>query len=201
MSDITTIWSEILPDVKNGVTGVGVWQALNQAKAVTLEDGTFVLGMPHDLSDLAGHLRLQQTKALIERMVSQKLGQTIQLRVIDGIALEDYQNIKRRDAEAQRLQEQALNRQRAEVAARSSWDTIYDQVSRKFAAVQNKSLPQNRATFLEEAIDLMVDSLAKMPLRDDLGERNYARCIERISSYSEVPGVIVALMIKQRVGA
>lgn len=201
MSDITTIWSEILPDVKNGVTGVGVWQALNQAKAVTLEDGTFVLGMPHDLSDLAGHLRLQQTKALIERMVSQKLGQTIQLRVIDGTAVEDYQNIKRRDAEAQRLQEQALNRQRAEVAARSSWDTIYDQVSRKFAGVQNKSLPQNRAVFLEEAIDLMVDALQKMPLRDDLGERNYARCIERISSYSEVPGVIVALMIKQRAGA
>jgi len=201
MSDITTIWSEILPDVKNGVTGVGVWQALNQAKAVTLEDGTFVLGMPHDLSDLAGHLRLQQTKALIERMVSQKIGQTIQLRVIDGTALEDYQNIKRRDAEAQRLQEQALNRQRAEVAARSSWDTIYDQVSRKFAGVQNKSLPQNRAVFLEEAVDLMVDALQKMPLRDDLGERNYARCIERISSYSEVPGALVALMIKQRAGA
>lgn len=201
MSDITTIWSEILPEVKNGVTGVGVWQALNQARAVTLDESTFVLGMPHDLSDLAGHLRLQQTKALIERMLSQRLEQPIQLRVIDGIAVEDYQNIKRRDAEAQRLQEQALNRQRAEVAARSSWDTIYDQVSRKFAAVQNKSLPQNRAAFLEEALDLMVDALGKMPLRDDLGERNYARCIERISSYSEVPGVIVALMIKQRTGA
>lgn len=201
MADVTAIWAEILPEVKNGVTGVGVWQALNQAKPVALDEGSFILGVPNEVGDLAGHLRLQQTKSLIERMMTQRMGQTITLRVIDGITQDDYEIVKRRDAEARRLQEQAILRQRAELQSRTSWDSVYDQLSRKFASIPNKSLPQNKARFYEEAIALMLESLEKMPIVDDLGERNYARCIERIATYAEMPSTLVAMHVMERRGS
>ncbi len=196
--DAQGIWSEVLPEVRNGVTGVGVWQALNATVAVATENDQFVIGLPPELGDLAGHLRLQQTKTLIERLVGQKLGTKITLRVIDGITLTDWETTKRRDVEALRLQEQAMARQRADIQSRSNWEVVYEQVSRKFASLQNKSLPQVRSKFFEECVDLMVESLKSIPKNDDNAERNYARCIERISTYSDLPSTFVALYVSQK---
>ena len=201
MADVQALWAEVLPEVKNSVTGVGVWSALNQAKPVVYENSTFVLGVPHEVSDLAGHLRMQQTRILIERMFGEKVEEQVTLRIIDGITLEDWELVKRKDAEAKRLQEQAIARQRAEIASRSSWDSVYDQISRKYASITNKSLPQNRAKFFSESVNLICESLKTMPINDDMAERNYARCIERVATYCELPSTYVALRIAEQSGA
>lgn len=198
VADIKQLWAEILPEVKDGVTGVGVWTALNQAIPVCLDENQFVMGLPSESGDLAGHLRLNQTKTLIEKLSATKLGQPIILRVIDGSSMQDWENVKRRDAEAKRLQEQAMARQRVEIQSRSSWDTVYDQISRKNSTMGLRSLPQNRAKFTVECLDLMVQSLKAMPITDDLAERNYARCIERIAQYAELPSTYIAMMIDAR---
>ena len=195
MAELTELWAKVLPEIRNGVTGVGVWTALNSAKPLAFEEGSFVLGIDQNTSELAGHLKMPQTRVLIEKMMGEQLGAAVTLRVITGTLQSDWEREKRRDSEARRLQQEAINRQRAEVEARSSWETIYDQLSRKYAAVPNKSLPQNRANFFREAIDLLVEARQAMPIKDDLAERNYARCIERISQYSEVPSVLVALAV------
>jgi hypothetical protein len=198
VADIKQLWAEILPEVKDGVTGVGVWTALNQAIPVCLDENQFVMGLPSESGDLAGHLRLNQTKTLIEKLSGTKLGQPIILRVIDGSSMQDWENVKRRDAEAKRLQEQAMARQRVEIQSRSSWDTVYDQISRKNSTMGLRSLPQNRAKFTVECLELMVQSLKAMPITDDLAERNYARCIERIAQYAELPSTYIAMMIDAR---
>lgn len=197
-ADAQVIWNEVLPEVRNGVTGVGVWQALNATVAVASENQFFVIGLPPELSDLAGHLRLPQTKSLIERLVGQKLGQPVTLRVIDGIAGQDWENAKRRDVEAAKLQSQAMARQRADIQARSNWEVVYEQVSRKYAGLANKSMPQVRAKFFDECVDLMVESLKTIPKDDENGERNYARCIERIATYADLPSTFVALRVAEK---
>lgn len=198
MAELAEIWAKVLPEVRNGVTGVGVWTALNSARPVAFEEGCLVLGIDHGGSELAGHLKMPQTRVLIEKLMGEQLAETVTLRVITGTTQADWDTEKRRDSEARRLQQEAINRQRAEVEARSSWETIYDQLSRKYAAVPNKSLPQNRANFFREAIDLLVEARHSMPIKDDLAERNYARCIERVSQYSEVPSVLVALAVADK---
>ncbi len=197
-ADAQGIWSEVLPEVRNGVTGVGVWQALNNTVAVASEGDFFVIGLPPELGDLAGHLRLPQTKTLIERLVGQKLGQSVTLRVIDGITAQDWENAKRRDVEAAKLQEQAMARQRADIQARSNWEVVYEQVSRKYASLANKSMPQVRAKFFDECVSLMVESLKTIPKDDENGERNYARCIERIATYADLPSTFVALRVFEK---
>lgn len=198
MADIEQTWAEALPIVRQGVTGVGVWAALNSARAITFEDGFFVLGLPFRDHDLSGHLRLPQTRRLIEQEIGQRLGAPATLRVISGTELNDWETEKLRDKERRRLQQLAHDRARKESAARSSWEHIYDQLSRKFAETPGRSLPQNRAKFFLEAVEMLADAMLTMPVTDDLAERNYARCIERVAQYSELPSAFVALQILER---
>lgn len=200
MADAAEIWAKILPQVKESVTGVGVWAALNACKPVTLEEGVLVLGIPHEDSELSGHLRMPQTKRLMEIAATEVQGSPIAVRVIDGTALDDWETLKRRDKEKQRLEGLQRQNMRAEMEAKTSWETVYEQLSRRYAAVTNKSLPQNRARFFEEAVDLIAEARNGMAAFDDLGERNFARCLERLAQYSEVPSTLVAASVLKRAG-
>jgi hypothetical protein len=99
-----------------------------------MENGFFVVGVPHEESELAGHLKLASTKRLIEQTLSGELNTPVQFRVIEGTTLHDWELEKRRDTEKQRLNEQAMAKLRAELQARSSWDQVYEQLSRKYVA-------------------------------------------------------------------
>src|SRR4051812_35762244 len=104
MADATEIWKEALPEVRNKVTGVGVWAALNRSIPITIEDGQFVLGLEPKDTDLSGHLKMHQTKTLIESEMGRRSGSPITLRVIDGVGMPDWERVKKRDAEARRMQ-------------------------------------------------------------------------------------------------
>lgn len=200
MAEVAEIWAKSLPVIKQGVTGVGIWTALNTCKPLLVENGMFVLGLPHEDSELAGHLKLASTKRLIEQTIAPYFDGPMTLRVIEGTTLADWDLEKRRDAEKQRLNQQSMEKLRAELQARSSWDQIYDQLSRKYAAVSNKSLPQNRARFFEEGVELIAEARKGQTSFDDLGERNFARCLERLAQYAEIPSALVAREVLQRAG-
>lgn len=200
MPEIAEVWSQALPRVKHGVTGVGVWAALNACRPVALEDGLLAIGMPYEEGELAGHLRMAATSRLIEEVVSEIVGSTVKVRIIDGTALEDWERVKRRDQEARRLQEQAVQKEKAAMAGRSSWEGIYEQLGRAFSMVGNKSLPQNRARFLKEAVAMLAEARKAITTSDDYTERNFARCIERIAQYSETPSAVVAHEVLKAAG-
>jgi predicted secreted Zn-dependent protease len=64
----------------------------------------------------------------------------------------------------------------------------------------NKSLPQNKARFFEEAVELVAEARKEQTTFDDAGERNFARCIERLAQYSDVPSTLVARTVMERSG-
>ena len=200
MAQPADIWKQALPTIMKGVSGRGVWAALNAVQPIALEEDQLVVGIPHGDGELAGHLRLPQTKRIIEIAVSQVVGKTFMVRLIDGITQADYDLAKRRDVERRRLQEAEMVKMRAEIAAKSSWETVYEQLGRRYAAITNKSLPQNRARFFEEALELVAEARRQQTTFDDLGERNFARCLERLAQYSEVPSTIVGVQVLQRSG-
>ncbi len=200
MQDAAEIWKKALPAIMQGVTGRGVWAALNAVRPIAFEEDLLVVGIPHSDSELAGHLRLPATKRMMEISVSQILGKATAVRLIDGVREADYELAKRRDLERRRLQDAEMTKMRAEMAAKTSWETVYEQLSRRFAAVSNKSLPQNRARFFEEAVALVADARKDQANFDDLGERNFARCIERLAQYAEVPSTLVAVQVLQKAG-
>lgn len=200
MADLSEVWAEALPSVKQGVTGVGVWTALNAAKPIVVENGILVLGLPNEMTELSGHLKMAQTKRLIEMTMASLLNEPVTSRVIEGTSISDWEVEKRRDSEKARLNQQAMDKMRLELQSRSNWESIYEVLGRKFAAVPNKSLPQNRARFYDEAIALLAGARKDQTNYDDMGERNFARCLERLAHYSEVPSTIVAQDVLRQAG-
>lgn len=177
---------------------MGVWTALNTVSPIAIEEGTLVLGLPPSQNELAGHLRMAQARKLIETEIGRHFDQSLNLRIIEGTTAEDWATEKIRDAEKRRLNEQALARARAATQAGTSWEGVYEQLSRKYAETPNRSLPQNRARFFMEAVEIVAAAVRETPITDDLAERNYARCIERVSQYSEVPSTLVAVKVLEK---
>jgi hypothetical protein len=200
MADALQTWNDALPVIRGGVTGVGVWTALNVAKPLAVEGGFMVLGLSPADFELAGHLRIPATSKLIESEISSRVGSPIRLRIVEGTSGEDWERAKRRDLEAKRLQEAAIERTRAEMTARTNWDSVYETLSRKYAGTPNKSIPQNRARFYDDAVNFLAESRSKQENFDDQAERNFARCIERVAQYAEVPSALVALAVLKATG-
>jgi hypothetical protein len=200
MTDVSATWKAALPQVQNSVTGRGVWAALNAAQSIAYENNVFVIGLPPQDNELSGHLKIASTKRLMEMSLSQQLGSNVSVRIIDGTTAEDYEIVKRRDSERRRMEDAEMAKMRAELASKSNWESVYEQLSRRFSAVTNKSLPQNRARFFEEAVEIVAEARRGQTVYDDLGERNFARCLERLAQYSEVPSVLVARAVLERAG-
>lgn len=192
MAQVAEIWAEVLPTIRNGVTGVGVWAALNSCRPIAIENGFIVLGLGSQEFELAGHLRIPQTKKLIESELSKKVGEPLHLRIVEGTTPEAWDRAKRRDEESRRLQDAAQAKLRAEISARTNWDSVYEQLSRRYAAISNKSLPTNRARFFDEALAILAEARRNQESHDELAERNFARCIERVAQYTELPSALVA---------
>ena len=140
------------------------------------------------------------TKRLIETTVSGLVESPVTVRIIDGTETADWELEKRRDTEKKRLTDQSMVKLRAEMSSRASWDHIFEQLSRKHAAVPNKSLPQNKARFFEECVAMLAEARQAQTSWDDLGERNFARCVERLAQYADVPSTIVASLVLQKAG-
>lgn len=200
MAELAELWAKALPDIRNAVTGRGVWTALNASVPLSTEEGALVLGLPSNETELAGHLRMPQIRKVIEAEFLKHTGMNVNLRVIEGTKAEDWERMKRRDLEANRMQQAAMDRAKAEMSARTNWDSVYEVLSRNFSATQNKSLPQNRAKFYAESVKLVAQNRKDQVNRDDLNERNFARCIERLAQYADIPSTVVAVEVLRLAG-
>lgn len=200
MSAVAEAWKSNLPEMRNGVTGRAVWAALNAALPIVLEGQTLVIGLAYQDRELAGHLDSPAVRRVVEAEMGKSLGNSLTMRVIIGTSNADWEAVKRKDAEGERLREEQRAKLRAELTAKSTWDGVYEQLSRSYSSIPNKALPQNRARFLAEAIGIVADSRKEIEDRDDLTERNFSRCLERVAQYSEVPVSLVALLVLQRAG-
>lgn len=198
MPNIAEVWKEALPEVMQNVTGRGVWTALKVTVPIAYEDKNLILGLPSNETELAGHLRLPQTRRAVEEAMAGHLNERVTLRVISGTTEEDWETEKKRDIERKKLQDQAIARQKKEVAAGKSWESVYEQLSRAYAGLTNRSLPQVRAKFFLEAVEIVANALIETPITDDLAERNYARCLERVAQYSELPSTFVAMKVMEK---
>ncbi len=197
--DIIDAWNAGLEDIKKRVTGVGVWTALNVAIPITVEDGQLVIGFRTQDQDLIGHLKMAGTQRIIEEEMSRRLKDKVKVFLLNGVTINDWEAYKRIKEEAQKTRSKEVERTRRDNEEARQWDGVYDNLSRIYSSINNKNLPQQRARFMAQAIDLVARQVSSREL-DEFGERNLARCLERISQYSEVPAPWIALRILEKAG-
>ena len=197
--DFYDAWNASIEEIKRQVTGVGVWTALNIAIPITLEDDVFVLGIPEKESESKGHLQLSNTTRVMQQELAKRIGHPVKVEVIDGITINNWEAVKRRRSQTERMTKEAAERDKKARKQASQWDNIYEQMARDFGKLHNKGMPQVKARFLRHCVDLCVESMnaGKMDAND---ERNFARCLERISAYTEVPATYIATLVLDKAG-
>lgn len=196
--DFQTAWQTIREQVKDQVTGRSVWQAIDAVVPITLEGDLVVLGIMPSYSNLAGHLRTPGTKHVIERSFAEVLGRRIEVLVIEGSSLQDWEQFKRRREEALKLEEQQFRRQATEQRSYTDWEAVYEQAGRRFAELAARTLAQNRAKYLQDMILLVREALENIGVETEQDERQLNRVIERIANNTNVPSTLIAWLILYR---
>ncbi|MCX7993858.1 MAG: hypothetical protein N2651_09345 [Fimbriimonadales bacterium] len=188
-------WSLIRERVKQQVTGRTLYRALDALQLVTIEGETVVLGMPHEEYQLAGHLNAPTVRKWIEQFIEEAYAIRPQIVIIEGATLHDWQLHQRKQEELRRLSEQGARKREFETRTYTNWETVYEQVGRKFAETPGRSLAVNRARYLNEMIVFVRDALQRIPVETEADERQLNRVIERIATNAEAPSSVVAWLI------
>lgn len=196
--DFYDAWNNSVEDIKKQVTGVGPWTALNVAIPVVLEEETLVIGFrPQDV-EFMGHLKMPGVMRAMETEVQKRLNQAVKIHLLDGITVNDWEAYKARQIASEEMRNQDFQRAKREIGASRAWDDLYDALSSEHQATTNKTWPQQKAKLFEKCVELTAETLSNRQL-DEMGEKNLARCLERISQYCDVPAAIVAQQVLQKV--
>lgn len=195
--DIRTVWNRVVDEVKHQVIHPTLWKALEAGVAVTVENGQFVVGFPMGTFHLSGNLMSLDHKNVIEASIAKHAGQRLLLRIIEGGTLDDWDAVKVKEAHAAALREAAALKALDETSSVRVWDTLLDQIGRKYATLPLRQLPQSRAAYITEALRMVSDAMDRaIPAGqdpDELTQRALGRVIEKVANLVEVPSTLVAL--------
>jgi hypothetical protein len=205
MTSIEIIWSQTVEEAKQTITAVNLWRALEKTMAITLENGTLVIGIEGVDGMYMSAIQSKEHQLNIENILRRITNDpTIKLRLIEGSSLEDWAYAKALDAATVQQQQQTFQRQSAESSSFGSWEDIYEQVGRLWSGAQGRSLSTGKGRFLDAALTLVSEAIDKIyptfeTKHEDLAERGLSRIIERVGSYTSTdPAVVMALLLIKR---
>lgn len=196
------IWAQGVDRVKDKIVLPSMWEALDYAVPITIENGEFVLGLPSQRFSLSGHLRNPGHRRTIEVILSEVAGEELRLRLIEGTTLADWERTKQREAIAAASREQQYVQRRQQEELEQSWDALYDRVVRAYSEQPYRQLPQGKAVYLQRALQMVLEAMQELYPEegeaDDLTERQLARVIDRIANNVGVPPTLVAYELLRR---
>ncbi len=195
--NMQTIWNRVVDEVKHRVIHPTLWKALEAGVPITVEDDQFVVGFPMGTFHLSGHLNSLDHRNVIEATIAKHTGERLSLRIIEGGTLDDWQAVKVKEAHAAALREAAAQKRTDEKGSVKVWETVLEQVGRKYSTMQNRQFAQSRAEYIHQALRMVSDAMDRLipdgEEADDLTQRAISRILEKIAGLVEVPSTLVAL--------
>ncbi|MCC6443378.1 MAG: hypothetical protein IT210_07965 [Armatimonadetes bacterium] len=191
----TQLWTAATEDLKRRVHHISFWQSLEGATPILSDGNSLVLGFAPGQYHLSGNLLIGEHRHIIERVLSDIAGQPTTFQVVEGSTLQDWENHKKRE-EATRLAREAALEKTKDTAREESWESVSEQALRRFLAYPNRALPQYKARYLREMLQLISETHSKLfpegRSLDEASERSLARIFERVASSTELPASLVA---------
>jgi hypothetical protein len=201
-AEVERLWKATLEKVKVRLVLPGVWRAMEAARPLAIDGSTLVIGFSASRAHEGGLLQDSKTNNIIERALEEEAGRNLRLRIIEGETLEDWQAYKQRDEQALALQKAAQVRRQREASVEQGWDAITERLTRRYAEMPLRQLPQMQALYLEESVAALAE-VARRLLGDNASEvdhRSFARVIDRVADRAQVPAAMVAYLVRQKTG-
>lgn len=198
--DVARIWHDVTELVKKRLVLPALWRAMEEARALTLDDNRLILGFPPRAAHGAGLLMDTKNLNVIEQALEEVAGAPWRLRVIHGETLQDWQEQKQREEQAAAFARTMQEKRRRETGVEQSWEAISERLTRRYAEMPLRGLPQTQAAYLEEALDVLSEAMGRlMPeTPSEADQRGLARVIDKVADRAGVPGALIAFLLRQR---
>jgi hypothetical protein len=200
-AEVQKLWEVVVEKVKTRLVMPSLWRAMEGCRPLLVEDGVLVLAFPPSVAHGASLLMESKSQNIIERVLEELTGQQLRLKVIHGETIADWEEEKKRGAASAQLQAAAAERRRRETAAGQTWDSVSEQLARRYAETPLRQLPHVQAAFLDEAIGVLADAVQRMMNTAAIPEpeqRAYARTLDKVAERAQVPATLVAWLVRQR---
>jgi len=193
------LWTKTVDRVKDRVNSRSLWETMEKAIGIAVEDGVFIVGLNARIFNEAGHMTASDHRNAIEAAASSLAGLPLKLRVIEGDTLADWVATKKNDARIAAMRVATYDRRDRMQAEAQNWDTLYDYVARTYSSTPMRQLPQAKARYLTDMLYVLSDAMDQLypEQPDEPTERHLARIIDKVAQNCEIPSTILALELQR----
>ena len=126
------LWVNCVERLKDRVNNRSFWEALEKAHPITVESNILIIGLDPQNFNWASHLQQVSNMHAITEVVRELFNQPLQVRIIEGTTLQDWEAAKEKDARVAVMKQSATTRSITEDRQLVGWDGLYEQVARLY---------------------------------------------------------------------
>lgn len=195
--DLNQVWAKINVGIRKGAINRSLWEAAEAARALAIEDGKFIVGLaPADMR-MSGYMTTPANKVQIEGLIQSLLGERLEITVIEGREPEDWEKYKQRQqSQVDHTFDQAEFRSQHK-GALGVWEGLAADMHRMFTETQQRRFAEQLARLLVRLLPVIADAEDKAreaePAEEQLHFTHLNRAFDKVSTYTDIPGPIVAL--------
>ena len=197
---LNVLWANCVDRLKDRINNRSFWEAIELTQAITIENGTLVVGLPAEEYNRVSHIQQTSTLHTVTNVVQELFRQPLQVRVVEGTSPADWEAFKEREARAAAMRQAAvIPRPVTTDGVADSWEALYEQMARLYAQTPHRSLAQGKARYANEALYILVEAMDWLYTDppDEQMERSLARTLERIANASEMPSSVLAFELER----
>jgi hypothetical protein len=188
--DVSQVWHRVTELVKTRLVLPALWRAMEEAKALVVDENRLVLGFPARSAHGAGLLMDSKNLNVIEQAVAEVAGQPWRLKIIHGETLQDWQDQKKREEEAAAFARTMQQKRQRETGVEQNWEAVSERLTRRYAELPLRGL----------ALDVLAEAMTRLmpetPAESD--QRGLARVIDKVADRASVPAPLIAYLLRQR---
>lgn len=196
------VWNKTVQEVKERNFFPPFWQALDSVVPLSLEEEHIILGFKPGTFHLRTHIETGSNRVLIEEVISKLMGKPYTIKVVEASSPEEWQFIKEREERIEEVEMEEFARRRGTMGILREWEKFILELHRIYSSIPQRSLPQVRASFLYQIMPRILAKRKELYSDDEntkeTNEKAFARLLDRLSSWTDIPSTIIALELLKR---
>jgi len=192
---VESIWHDVSEEVKDEIMIPSIFDALEYAVPIDVQDNKFIIGFAAQNTPKAGYLTSASTLPLIERCLSSNMKMPMKLMVVEGTSMEEYLAHKELLESARVAIHKSVSGREEQRKIENAWENVGEKCIRGFSAVENKGFAVNKAMYIKKAFSIIDETAVSFNYKygdNPLHDRCLSRIFDRLEKALELPAGLLA---------
>lgn len=183
--------------------------AMRLSRPLILDDEKLlVVGIEPTNASLIGYLETTMTHNHVRRILSELYGKPLDFRMISGMALDEWQSIKKAEEAMRARKAQASNTVSVAKDAtgtptptnginpETAWGDVIESITRQWGSVENRTFGQVRARYILDYLPALYraeDTSRTAGIPEEVLQRHLSRALDRLSTITGIDSGVIGL--------